>query len=61
MIQAADYSGISFLVLMNLIHPEFNIGFRNNVVFAALVSVPKVTVDKYHGAVFRQHDIWRSR
>ena len=49
--------GVAFLILADLVGPEFNVGRWGSVVLATLVSVPEAAVYEYDGAVFRQDDI----
>ena len=49
--------GVTFFILFYFVFPVFGIAFRDYVVFAFFVSVPKASIYEYYGFVFFKYDV----
>jgi hypothetical protein len=59
--QHMDVSRISRNVLLKLLQPELRVGFWCCGVAAALMTMPKAAVNKYHSMMFSKDKVWASR
>ena len=48
-------------IILYLLFPELNIGFRQTIILTPLMSVPETTVDKYDSPVFGKNNVRLAR